>query len=360
MFTKQQQRQLAEFLISNRAPLALIEPLATPSALRIKDADGKPPLWLALEHHNDPAVIALIICRHPSALVSVVGGEVIWLWFMRLLPADNRFSNHDDILDLLVCSYNAFKRRRFPRLVELCGTSDALLALVAAHSEDDLSLDVLCYRESWDKVLARIKQLPTQATVDELFSLNELGVTAFTLASANDTLVAVLESMLDLCELDAEKRNILDIADIHLRLPLHNIAEFHPDPAAIKLLVSIYPHALLVRDHVDDTPQDCAIESNSPTVVSLVQAVTTSYEHRDYPALITLCGPSPVLIRLHSLSLRTAAVLCLERIKTTAVPPPACTTTAAVIYLLSGLTTRRASGARSSPTSASPMTAVSD
>ena len=65
-----------------------------------------------------------------------------------------------------------------------------------------------------------------------------------------------------------------------------------------------------------------------------MQAVTTSYEHRNYLALITLRGPSPVLTHLHSLSLRTAAMLFIE---TTPVPPPPCTTTAAAIYHLSGL-----------------------
>ena len=32
--------------------------------------------------------------------------------------------------------------------------------------EDDLPLYVLCFRNAWNKVLARIKQLPTQAKVD--------------------------------------------------------------------------------------------------------------------------------------------------------------------------------------------------
>jgi len=58
------------------------------------------------------------------------------------------FSNHADIHNLLVDCRNAFRQHRFPRLVELCGTSDALKALVAAHSEDDLSLYVLCMRLS--------------------------------------------------------------------------------------------------------------------------------------------------------------------------------------------------------------------
>jgi len=60
------------------------------------------------------------------------------------------------------CATAAFKEHRFLRLIELCGTSDALKALVTGNSEDDLPLHVLCYRNSWNKVLARIKQRPTR------------------------------------------------------------------------------------------------------------------------------------------------------------------------------------------------------
>jgi len=42
--------------------------------------------------------------------------------------------------------YYAF--REHPRLIKLCCTSDALEALVATHSEDDLSLYVLCWRKT--------------------------------------------------------------------------------------------------------------------------------------------------------------------------------------------------------------------
>jgi len=333
MFTKQQQHQLAEFLISYRAPLALIEPLATPSVLCIADADGKRALHWAVKHHNDPEVIALVISRHPPALVAVVGGEHV-VTFFRDLPVENRFSNHDEVGQLLCDCYHAFKEHHFPRLIELCGTSDALEALDAAYVEDDLSLYVLCCRKSWDKVLARIKKLPTQAAIDELFSQDELGCTVLARASIHKAPVEVLESML--AKLDASKRNILVIADIDLCLPLHTIAQYHLDPAAIKLLVSHHPPALLAKTEVDQTPQDCAIEHNeSPAVVALLHELTPSYEIRDYPALITFCDPSPVLIHLHSLSLRSAAMLCLERIKTTPVPPPACPTTVTAIYLLS-------------------------
>ena len=64
--------------------------------------------------------------------------------FFQNLPAENHFSNDDEVCNLFFDSYNKFKKHRFPRLIELCGTSDALEALVAAHSEDGLSLYVLC------------------------------------------------------------------------------------------------------------------------------------------------------------------------------------------------------------------------
>ena len=117
--------QQLETLITNRAPLALIDPLATPDFLRIADADDKTPLWLAIEHHGDEEVIKLLISRHPPALVAVVGGEDIWEWFQSLMPAENRFSDYT--------SWDAFKELRFLCLIELCGTSDALEALVAAY-----------------------------------------------------------------------------------------------------------------------------------------------------------------------------------------------------------------------------------
>jgi len=83
-------------------------------------------------------------------------------------------------------------------------------------------------------VLARIKQLPTQSTVDELFTLDDLGDTTFTMACAREAPVEVLESMILLGKLDVKKRNILDIANNYLYLPLHITTELHPDPAAVK------------------------------------------------------------------------------------------------------------------------------
>ena len=60
-----------------------------------------------------------------------------------------------------------------------------------------MSLYVLCCRESWDKIPARIKQLPTQAAVAELFSQDERGWTALAVAATVAPL-EVLESLLDL------------------------------------------------------------------------------------------------------------------------------------------------------------------
>ena len=66
----------------------------TPSVLRTTFADGNPPLWHAVEHI---IVIMLVISRHPPALVAVVGGLRIWQKFQSL-PAENRCSNHDEIV----------------------------------------------------------------------------------------------------------------------------------------------------------------------------------------------------------------------------------------------------------------------
>jgi len=171
-----------------------------------------------------PKVIKLLISRHPPAPISSVGDMFMVDFFHESLPAESRFSNHDEIGLLLFDCRNAFKQHRFPRIIELCGTSDALAALVLAHSEDDLSLHALCFRRSWNKVLARIKQLPTQAAVAELFPQDELGGTAYGHATANAAPVEGLGSMIVLGKLDAEKRNILDIADNNLCLPMHAAA----------------------------------------------------------------------------------------------------------------------------------------
>ena len=106
----------------------------------------------------------------------------------------------------------------------------------------------------------------------------------------------VLESMIVLDKLDAEKRNILDIADIDLRLPLHDTAQEHPDPTAIKLQVRRHHPALLAKSGGGQTPLDCAIlKIKSPAVVTLLRKLTTAYKHGHFSGLIHLCGTSPSL-----------------------------------------------------------------
>jgi len=57
------EQQHKKLLIAFRIKGALqqIKPLATPSVLRIKDADGKRALHWAVEHHDDIKVIKLMI-----------------------------------------------------------------------------------------------------------------------------------------------------------------------------------------------------------------------------------------------------------------------------------------------------------
>jgi len=191
------------------------------------------------------------------------------------------------------CCCAAYKQHRFPRLIKLCGTSDALEALVAAHSEDDLWLNVFCWRESRNKVLTRIKQLPPQAAVAELFFQDELGDTAFVV---DEPPVEVLESMIILGKLDAEKGNILDIADIHRGLPKHHAAHWHPDPAAIKLLARHPPQDLLIEDGHGNIPLDHVEDANKSSAnMSLLRKLTTAYKHGNFSAPIRLCGTSDTL-----------------------------------------------------------------
>jgi len=68
-------------------------------------------------------------------------------------------------------------------------------------------------------------------------------------------------------KLDAEKRNILDIADIYLRILLHNTAHCHPDPAATKLLIRHNPSSLLAKETGGD---ECYERRQSPTRVNNV------------------------------------------------------------------------------------------
>jgi len=121
---------------------------------------------------------------------------------------------------------------------------------------------------------------------------DELGRTVLYVV-AEDGTVEVLESMLRLAKLDAKKRNILDIADNALCRPLHRMAQRHPDPAAIKLLVSHHPQALLAKDKFGNTPLDCTIMLNKfPAVVSLVRELTAA--------------------RRSTIALRTMLLLCIK------------------------------------------------
>jgi len=105
---QQLERLCASFRM--RLPLSQIEPLSTPSVLGIT----KYPLRLAVEHHDDPEVVKLLISRDPGALISVVCGKGIISHF-RNMSAENRFSNHAEIKDLLIDCRIAYRQHRFPR-----------------------------------------------------------------------------------------------------------------------------------------------------------------------------------------------------------------------------------------------------
>jgi len=151
-------------------PYSKIEPYATPSLLRIADAEGKRALHWAIEHHNDPRVVKLVISRDPEALVSQYNDRGISHFMLH--------HSNSPHCKLIRSSWIQWKTHDYPRLIHFCGTSPALEALDAAHSDEDLPLRVLCFRELWDKVVARIKQLPPAAAVAELFGVDELGWTA--------------------------------------------------------------------------------------------------------------------------------------------------------------------------------------
>jgi len=165
----------------------------------------------------------------------------------------------------------------------------------AAHPEDELSLTALCYRKSWSKVLARIKQLPTNTALAELFYQDEEGFAAF-IRAASTAPVEVFESMILLGKLGAEKRNILGIANMNLYLPVHLTAQNHPDSAAIKLLICHYPQALLIEDGRGNIPLDhVEVANKSPANMSLLRKLTTAYKHGLFSALVRLCGTSDAL-----------------------------------------------------------------
>ena len=64
-----------------------------------------------------------------------------------------------------------------------------------------------------------------------------------TIACSGEAPVAVLVKMIFLGEEVDEKRNILDIANTGLCLPLHFASHLHSDPDVIKLLVSHFGEA---------------------------------------------------------------------------------------------------------------------
>jgi len=102
--------------------------------------------------------------------------------------------------------------------------------------------------------------------------------------------------VLQLGNLDAEKKNILDIADIQLRLPLHDTAHYHPSPTAIKLLVRRHHPVLLAKDTDGLTPLGLAIKHNkSPAVGTLLRKLVTAYKHGHFSGLIRLSENSDEL-----------------------------------------------------------------
>jgi len=344
-----------------------ISDLVSPDLLAIPDDRGRLLLHIAIEYnpednessvyhksHQYSSFFYLLIREYPAALIALVDGKCI-LSFIQSTKPNSKFK----MSTLEACVMNcldAYKAHNFPHLIELCGTSDALEALVAAHVEEDLSLHVLSNRDEWDKVIARINRLPTQATVDELFYQDELGETAFAVAALVAP-VEVLENMLELGKLDAAKRNIMDVAGSDGCLPLHYAAEpaneeyAHLDNAAplIRCLIRHQPKALLAKDKGGKTPLDVAVvhakikgEDGGADTESLVllRKATAAYRTRDYPALSALCGNSTTLDQLHSLSLRSATMLCLELIAKLNLQPDVDDVTKKAIWLLSSVNDR--------------------
>ena len=182
--------------------------------------------------HQYSSFFHILIREYPTALTALVD-DVLEDGFIRCTNPKTEFSDtwEDCEMDCL----DAYKAHDFPHLIELCGTSDALETLVAAHVNEDLSLHALNYRDEWDKVIARINRLPTQIAVDELFFQDELGKLAFLITCSVEAL-EVLESMLELGKLDAAKRNIMDTADNDDWFPLHYATT--PRRKALKIMLT--------------------------------------------------------------------------------------------------------------------------
>ena len=75
------------------------------------------------------------------------------------------------VVDLVQTVTTAYERRDFPALIRICGTSDALKALVS-----------LCECGSWEAVSKRIETIPNQATIEEMHEKGEEGRIAFATA----------------------------------------------------------------------------------------------------------------------------------------------------------------------------------
>jgi len=112
-------------------PYSKIKPYAT--LLRVADAEGKRALHWAIEHHNDPNVVKLVISRYPEALLSQYNDRSICHF-------TNKINTPHELL--VLTSWTVYKMQDFPRLFNLCGTSPSVEALDVAHSEENLSLRV--------------------------------------------------------------------------------------------------------------------------------------------------------------------------------------------------------------------------
>jgi len=321
-----------------------IEPLVKSSLLAIPDNQENLPLHLALEHQCEESVIKLMIRENPAALICPDNGNGDIFRFVEESASAVSF--------LLVRSYNAYKKHHFEHLVELCGTSAPLLALIAAHTEDSLSLDVLCFRKDWPAVQSRLHRLRARAAVDEIFAQDGNGGTALARAVADEAPLAVLESMIVVSGMDGEKRNILDIATIDGCLPLHLAALFRFDQGVIELLVRNYPRGLLAETVNGQTPGHFANVCDGAAAdvdvayedvfrkKTMMKQLESAYSRRDYLQLMTICATSPTLIRLHSYSLRVATMACVERTIAMQEKPKVDEVTKKVVWLLQSILER--------------------
>jgi len=170
MDTNQQQFENLRAAIESEQP---VEHLVNEQLLSISDAYGRRPLHWAVQRHN-VANVKLLISVYPEALVQFVDGRNILVFCHKA-----RGNNDNDIHRVVGSCWLNYKEHRFSRFIELCGTSEALEALDAAHSQNDLSLSVICLRKLFNKALANMDLLSAHAAVAEIFWLGEDGYTAF-------------------------------------------------------------------------------------------------------------------------------------------------------------------------------------